>query len=123
MYATFKLTYDALKEQTITSVDDQYINVLEANIIGYSNVTPIVLLNLMWKNYNNIQESDLSANKDIMKTPWHPPTSIKDMYKQLRNGQRFAKKGNKQQPTRHGATKIKTRKHKPTSRHSLLKKQ
>ena len=27
---------------------------------------------------------------------WHPPTTIEELYKQLRNGQNFAKKGNEE---------------------------
>ena len=96
IHTTFKLTCDALKEQIIASVDDQYINVLEANIIGYTNVTPLQLLEHLWKNYGKTQENDLSANETMMKTAWHPPTPIEELYKQLRNRQKFAKRGNEE---------------------------
>ena len=92
-YATFILTQEALKNQILKSVDEQYINALEHEITKYSQVTPRALLEHLWKHYGKITEADLRANEARMKTTWHPPSPIEDLFKQLRDGQKFAKKG------------------------------
>ena len=92
-YNTFRLTTEALKAQIIASVDDQYINELEAEIIGYTNIAPQQLMAHLWKNYGTIEVSDLTINEETMKAPWNPPTPIEDLFKQLREGQKFAKLG------------------------------
>ena len=93
IYTTFKLTQDALKNQILKNVDEEYINALEHDITKYSQVTPLELLTHLWSNYGAIEESDLSANEERMKQAWNPPTPIEELYKQLRDGQKFAKKG------------------------------
>ena len=48
----------------------------------------------LWKHYGTIEVSDLTANEEAMKADWNPPTPIEDLFKQLREGQKFAKLGN-----------------------------
>ena len=92
-YNTFILTQEALKTQILKSVDDQYINALEHAITKYAQVTPRALLAHLWQQYGKIAESDLRANQTRMLATWHPPTPIEDLFKQLRDGQKFAKTG------------------------------
>ena len=93
-YTTFKYAREALKKQIINSVNDEYINTLEDDTIGYTNVTPLELLTHLWNTYGTISESELTTNEEYMKTPWNPPTPIEELFKQLRKGQKFAKQGN-----------------------------
>ena len=92
-YTIFTLTQEALKTQILKSVDDQYINALEHTITKYSQVKPRALLAHLWKQYGKIAESDLRANRARMNETWQPPTPIEDLYKQLRDGQKFARTG------------------------------
>ena len=47
----------------------------------------------LWEQYGEIDESDRTENELRMKAPWMPPSPIEDLFKQLRDGQKFAEKG------------------------------
>ena len=85
---------ETLKAQILASADDQYINKLEAEIIGYTKVTPEQLMNHLWTNHGSIQVSDLTTNEEAMKALWNPPTPIEGLFKKLREGGKFAELGN-----------------------------
>jgi hypothetical protein len=77
----------------ITNVDDQYINKLKNEITEYATVTPLELMTHLWEKYGEIDESDRTENELRMKAAWMPPSPIEDLFKQLRDGQKFAEKG------------------------------
>ena len=47
----------------------------------------------LWDTYGTIDQSDLLANEDRTKPPWAPPTPIEPLFKQMRDGQKFALQG------------------------------
>ena len=97
-YDTYKNANKALHNLIINAGDDQYINDLKHIRTGYVNVTPIALLDHLWKKYGTIDDTDLTANEARMKTPWNPPAPIEDLFKQLKVGQEFAIKGKEEIP-------------------------
>ena len=94
IHMMFILTQEALRNQIIANVDDQYINHLHDDLTDYATVTPKELLNHLWSTYGEIDETDRTKNEERMKAPWSPPTPVEELFKQLREGQKFAKKGN-----------------------------
>ena len=92
-WTTFQLTQEALRNMIITNVDDQYIHKLKNELTEYATVTPLQLMTHLWDQYGEIDESDRTENEMRMKTPWMPPSPIEDLFKQLRDGQKFAEKG------------------------------
>ena len=77
----------------VTAVDDKYINALRHRITKYSEVEPIDLLNHLKDHYGKVTELDLIGNAERTKAAWNPPTPIKDLWKQLKNGKEIAEKG------------------------------
>ena len=68
---TFILTQEALRNQIIVCVDDQYINQLHNNITEYATVTPKELLDHIWKMYRDIknrQDDEQKEDKGAMVT-------------------------------------------------------
>ena len=49
----------------------------------------------LWTNYGTIDGFDKTVNKLRMTMKWESPTPIKAFFKQLKEGQEFASKGNK----------------------------
>jgi len=94
IYMRFVLTQDALRNQIIANVEDQYINHLHNDLTEYSTVTPKELLDHLWSTYGDIDETDRTKNEARMKAPWSPPSPVEELFKQLREGQKFAQKGN-----------------------------
>ena len=92
-WTTFQLTLEALRDMILYNVDDQYINNLKDETTEYATVKPLKLLQHLWENYGEIDEHDRSENERRMKEAWAPPTPIEELYKQLREGQKFAAKG------------------------------
>ena len=60
---TFILTQEALRNQIIVCVDDQYINQLHNNITEYATVTPKELLDHLWKMHRGVNRTDRTMNK------------------------------------------------------------
>ena len=66
---TFILTQEALRNQIIASVDDQYINHLHNDIAEYATVTPRELLDHLWRSYGETSKTDRTMNEKQMKAP------------------------------------------------------
>jgi hypothetical protein len=81
-----------LKNQIISSIHDTYIEQLKKPRTGFSKVTALELLDHLWTTYGNIDDLDLTENEARMKAPWNEPTPIEDLFKQLKEGQEFAKR-------------------------------
>ena len=84
---------NALRNQILNSVDVKYITDLEDPSTQFLLVSPLQILNHLWTNFGEIDESDLRENEVRMKAAWNPPTPIQDLFKQMKTGQDFAKKG------------------------------
>ena len=93
IYNIHNTVKNALRNQILHSVENKYITDLEDPSAQFLLVNTLEILNHLWDNFGEIDESDLRENEVKMKTPWNPPTPIQDLFKQIKNGQDFAKKG------------------------------
>ena len=51
------------------------------------------ILTHLWYNYGNIGLNEITENEKRMKASQTPPNHIEDLFKEIREGQEFAKKG------------------------------
>ena len=93
VFYTYKVEEKALCSLILNSVDDQYINHLKDAKTKYSKVAPRTILESLWKSYEKVEVSDLSANDKRMKVQWNPPTPVSNLWKQLSDGRKFAHAG------------------------------
>ena len=93
VYNIHNTVKNALRNQILQSVDTMYITELEDPSTKFLLVDPIKILDHLWENYGEIDESDLRENEVRMRTPWSPPTPIQELFKQIKAGQEFAQKG------------------------------
>ena len=95
IYNIHNTVKNALRNQILHSVDNLYITELEDPSTQFLLIEPLKILDHLWENFGEIDESDLRENEVRMKTPWSPPTLIQDLFKQIKTGQEFAQKGGK----------------------------
>jgi hypothetical protein len=87
----FKLYHDvdkALGNQLIKATPLMYIEAIADPTISFGNTTTLALLTCLKSTYGHIDD-----NLERMKTPWHPPTSIEHLFKQIEQARKFATDG------------------------------
>ena len=72
---------------------EKYLSDLKDPITKFRRCSPLDLLNHLWKTFGTITSKDLTDNWSSMNAQWNPPTPITDLFKQLQDGQIFAKDG------------------------------
>ena len=72
---------------------EKFLSDLKDPITKFRLCTPLQLLNHLWKTFGIITSKDLTDNWSSMNAQWNPPTPIADLFKQLQDGQIFAKDG------------------------------
>jgi hypothetical protein len=92
-YQQYIAVQTALKNIILNSVAPQYINALRHELTDFALVTPLQLMTHLWTHYGQIDQSSLTENETRMKQPWMPPVPIESLFKQLTDGQLYAKKG------------------------------
>ena len=93
-YQKYVAAETALRNLILNSIEDKYINELEDDNTGYTDVSPLKLMTHIWDNYATIDDADHTINEENMRRQWAPPQPIADLFEQLKKGQRFAKTGN-----------------------------
>lgn len=83
-------TDKALRKQLIAATPPVYIDALSDPDYGFGSVTCLQLLTHLWTTYGTLSIADKDANLQRMATPWHPPTPIETLFKQLQDGMRLA---------------------------------
>jgi hypothetical protein len=72
---------------------EKYLSDLKDPITKFRRCSPLDLLDHLWKTFGTITSKDLTDNWASMNAQWNPPTPIADLFKQLQDGQIFAKDG------------------------------
>ena len=61
---------------------------------SYAFVSPYKPMSYIWDTYRKIDDADQTQNENRMKQQWKPPTPITTLFKQLRDGKKFASQRN-----------------------------
>ena len=85
---------NALRQQLIKAVPDDYIKALEDPTFGYSNSSALDILTHLWDNYGTIDADELQHNARALNTPsWNPSTSIESLFAKIQSHADFATAG------------------------------
>jgi hypothetical protein len=93
IFRTYHETDKALRQQLLAAVPDEYVSELRHPTLGYGRVTCLELLTHLWATYGTITLAELEANRQNMRQPWSPPSSIEQLCQRLENGMLFATAG------------------------------
>lgn len=83
----------SLLRQLIAATPAFYTEALNNADYGFTNVTCLQMLTHLKTEYGKISIAERDANQARMSAPWHPPTPIESLFKQLTEGMRLAAAG------------------------------
>ena len=89
-YEYYQQVDQALLQQYLDTVPEEYYSTLKTGALGYHNVTTRTMLKHLKDNYGQITAEDLNENEERIKTPWDPrTTSIETFWKQHTDGKEY----------------------------------
>jgi hypothetical protein len=83
----------SIKKMIIDVFEDQYLNVLSDEIIGYANCTSLQLLPHLLTHYVMIAPTDLTQNYERLNTPYDPNQPNENLFQQIQDTRAFAVAG------------------------------
>jgi hypothetical protein len=75
-YRTYTSVQQALKKQIISVFEPMYLDVLNDNMVGYSNISARDMLDHLFSTYGNIAAVDLEINFENMRRAWDPQQPV-----------------------------------------------
>jgi hypothetical protein len=82
-YRTFNTVQQALKKQIITVFDPMYLDIFNADIVGFANTTSREMLDHLFLTNGNITAVDLEHNFEKMRKAWDPQQPVETLLKQI----------------------------------------
>jgi hypothetical protein len=74
-----------LKKQIISVFDPMYFDILNDNIVGYSNISARNMLDHLFETYGNITAVDLEINFEHMRKAWDPQQPVETLFKEIQD--------------------------------------
>jgi hypothetical protein len=62
-----------------------YLEILNGNMVGYTNISARDMLNHLFETYGNITSVDLEINLEHMRGAWDPQQPVKNLFKQIQD--------------------------------------
>jgi hypothetical protein len=62
-----------------------YLNVLNNNMVGFSNITARAMLDHLFMTYGNITTVDLENNFEHMRRAWDPQQPVESLFKKIQD--------------------------------------
>jgi hypothetical protein len=82
-FNTYKDIENGLKKMLLAAVPSTFIQVLEHQLLCYTQVSTLQLLTHLDTTYGEVTNQDLANNLDQMNRPWDPSTPIEDLWTQI----------------------------------------
>jgi hypothetical protein len=74
-----------LKKQIISVFEPMYLEILNDNMVGYTNISARDMLDHLFETYGNITAVDLEINFEHMRRAWDPQQPVKTLFKQIQD--------------------------------------
>jgi hypothetical protein len=84
VYRTYHNVDQTFKKMLIDAFEDQYLNAIFAEIVGYANCTSLQLLTHLLTYYAMIAPTELTQNYERLNTPYDPNQPIKNLFQKFR---------------------------------------
>jgi hypothetical protein len=92
-YRTCTSVQQALKTQIISVFEPMYLDILNDNMVGYSNISARGMLDHLFETYGNITTVDLKINFEIMRPAWDPQQPVENLFKQIQDCADYSEAG------------------------------
>jgi hypothetical protein len=92
-YRTCTAVQQALKKQIISVFEPMYFDILNDNMMGYSNISVRGMLDHLLDTYGNITAVDLKINFEHMHRAWDPQHPVESLFKQIKDCADYSEAG------------------------------
>jgi hypothetical protein len=92
-YRTYTSVQEALKNQIISVFEPMYLDILNDNMVGYSNISAREMLDHLFETYGNITAVDLEINFEHMRRAWDPQQPVETLFKQIQDCADYSEAG------------------------------
>jgi hypothetical protein len=93
VYRTYHNVDQAIKKLILEAFDDEYLNALSNEVVGYANCTSLDLLTHLLTFYAMIAPTELTQNYERLNTPYDPNQPIETLFQQIQDARAFAVAG------------------------------
>jgi hypothetical protein len=90
IYRTYNNVDQAFKKMGIDAFENQYLNALSDEIVGYENCMSLELLTHLLTYYAMITPTELTQNYERLDTPYDPNQPIENFFQQIQDARAFA---------------------------------
>jgi hypothetical protein len=84
-YRTYTSVHQALKKQIISVFEPMYLDILNDNMVGYSNISARDMLDHLFETYINITAVDIEINFEHMRRAWDHQQPVETLFKQIQD--------------------------------------
>jgi hypothetical protein len=84
---------EALKNQIIGVFEPMYLEILNANMVGYAKISARDMLDHFFETYGNITAVDLEINFEHMRRAWDPQQPVETLFKQIQDCDDYSEGG------------------------------
>jgi hypothetical protein len=92
-YRTCTSVQQALKNQIISVFEPMYLDILNDNLVGYSNISARDMLDHLFETYDNITAVDLEINFEHMRRVWESQQLVESLFKQIQDCADYSEAG------------------------------
>jgi hypothetical protein len=92
-YQTCTSVQQALKKKIISVFEPMYLNILNDNMVGYTNISARDMLDNLFETYGNITAVDLEINFEHMLRVWDPQQPVESLFKQIQDCANYSEAG------------------------------
>jgi hypothetical protein len=75
----------ALKKQIISVFEPMYLDILNGNMVEYSNTTSRYMLEHLFETYGNITAINLEINFENIRRAWDPQQPVESQFKKIQH--------------------------------------
>jgi hypothetical protein len=92
-YRTCTSVQQVLKKITISVFEPLYLDILNDNMVGYSNISARDMLDHLFETYGNITAVDLKINFEHMRRAWDHQQPVESLFKQIKDCADYSEAG------------------------------
>jgi hypothetical protein len=92
-YRTCTSVQQALKKEIIRVFEPMYLDILNDNMVGYTNISARYMLDHLFDTYGNITAVDLEINFEHMRRGWDPQQPVESLFKQIQDCADYSEAG------------------------------
>jgi hypothetical protein len=92
-YRTCTSVQQALKKHIISVLEPMYLDILNDNMVGYSNISARGMLDHLFETYRNITAVNLEINFENMRRAWDPQQPVETLFKQIQDCADYSEAG------------------------------